>query len=199
VRTRRPGHADSETKAEAIRKKYIREIARVCERLYKQYQSHDEGAGRLAAIIRSAPGRSARRRTSRPRVAARSAALRDAHGDMNTPATTLSGNARHAARPLLGRSRPSCRRSACARQSARGRTVIIGVRNLDTLEKEQIRDAKVHSSMKDIDQHGIAVVMKARCARRQGHAGHSVSFDMDVASGDCAWCRHAGQRRPRLP
>jgi arginase len=62
------------------------------------------------------------------------------------------------------------------------RTVIIGVRNLDTLEKEQIRDAKVHVfTMKDIDQHGIAVVMKRALALAgKDTLGIHVSFDMDV-------------------
>jgi arginase len=61
-------------------------------------------------------------------------------------------------------------------------TVLIGVRNLDDLEKQRIRDAKVTVfTMKDIDRHGIAVVMKRAIAiATKGTAGLHVSFDLDV-------------------
>src|SRR5207248_625118 len=108
----------------------------------------------------------------------------DAHGDMNTPATTTSGNvhgmplaalvgAEPAELSQIGRRRPKVRAD---------RTVLLGVRNLDPLEKEQIRDAKVHVfTMKDIDQHGIGVVMKRAIALAgKNTAGVHVSFDLDV-------------------
>ncbi|HQX81508.1 MAG TPA: arginase family protein, partial [Vicinamibacterales bacterium] len=56
------------------------------------------------------------------------------------------------------------------------------IRNLDEAEKAQIRAAKVHVfTMKDIDQHGIAVVMKrALDLATTGTTGLHVSFDLDA-------------------
>src|SRR5262249_6242431 len=78
------------------KKKCIREIARVCEKLYKQvYQSHDEGAlpvvlGGDHSLAAGSVGSSA------DYAAAHDGEIGllwvDAHGDMNTPATTSSGN-----------------------------------------------------------------------------------------------------------
>ena len=70
----------------------------------------------------------------------------------------------------------------------RSKTVLIGVRNLDALEKEQIRDAKVNVfTMKDIDQHGIAAVMKRALALAgKDTAGIHLSFDMDVCDPSIA-------------
>jgi arginase len=56
------------------------------------------------------------------------------------------------------------------------------VRNLDDQEKESIREAKIHVfTMKDIDRHGIAVVMKRALALAgKDTKGIHVSFDLDV-------------------
>ncbi len=61
-------------------------------------------------------------------------------------------------------------------------TVLIGIRNLDNLEKQQIRDAGVHVfTMKDIDRQGIAsIVEQAVNLAANGTAGVHVSFDLDV-------------------
>src|SRR6187431_1661592 len=77
-------------------KRYVREIARVCQRLYSQgYQSHAAGArprtlGGDHSLAAGSVGASADFVTSR----GESIGLIwvDAHGDMNTPATTRSGN-----------------------------------------------------------------------------------------------------------
>ena len=60
--------------------------------------------------------------------------------------------------------------------------MLIGIRNLDDLEKQRIREAKVTVfTMKDIDRHGIAVVMKRALAiATKGTAGIHLSFDVDV-------------------
>jgi arginase len=56
------------------------------------------------------------------------------------------------------------------------------VRNLDDLEKERIRDSRVHLfTMKDIDKHGIAAVMKRALAiAGRNTIGVHVSADLDV-------------------
>jgi arginase len=61
-------------------------------------------------------------------------------------------------------------------------TVLVGIRNLDEREKQQIRASGVHVfTMKDIDRDGIAIVAERAiglAARDTG--GIHVSFDMDV-------------------
>jgi arginase len=169
-------------------KKYIREIARVCQRLYQQvldtHESdalplvlggdHSLAAGSVAATADFA--------------AARGNALGllwvDAHGDMNTPATTTSGNVH--GMPLAALLGPEP--AELARIGKRTpavlpeKTVILGVRNLDDLEKERIRDSRVHLfTMKDIDRDGIADVMtQALAIATSDTLGVHVSFDLDV-------------------
>ena len=106
----------------------------------------------------------------------------DAHGDMNTPASSMSATS------------TGCRSQRCSAPShrnspARGfapkiepaQTVLIGVRNLDEREKAGARVAEHVFTMNDIDRAGIsAVIERAIRARRTRHHRHSVSFDLDV-------------------
>jgi arginase len=170
------------------KKKYIREIARVCQKLYQQvYQSLEEGAlpivlGGDHSLAAGSAGASA------DFAAARGGEIGllwiDAHGDMNTPATSLSGNVHGMPLAALLGSEPFelSQIGGFSPKVLAAHTVLIGTRNLDDLEKEQIRDAKVHLfTMKDIDQHGIAVVMKRALAiAGKDTAGIHVSFDLDV-------------------
>jgi arginase len=61
-------------------------------------------------------------------------------------------------------------------------TVLVGIRNLDQREKEQIRAAGVHVfTMKDVDRDGIAkVAEQALALASRNTGGIHVSFDMDV-------------------
>ena len=178
-----------ETRAERDpRKKYIREIARVCQRLYAQvYQAHEEGAlpivlGGDHSLGAGSVGASA------DFAAANGGELGvlwiDAHGDMNTPATTSSGNVH--GMPLAALLGPEpAELSRIGQRSPKIRadkTVLIGVRNLDEQEKTAIRDSKVHVfTIKDIDRHGIAAVMKRALAiASKDTRGIHVSFDLDV-------------------
>ena len=169
-------------------KKYIREIARVCTKLYQQvYQSLSDGA--LPIVLGGDHSLAA---GSAGAVADHAVANGgeigllwiDAHGDMNTPATSTSGNVH--GMPLAALLGPEpAELSKIGQRSPKVRadkTVLIGVRNLDEREKERIRDAKVHVfTMKDIDRHGIAAVMKRALAlANKDTRGIHVSFDMDV-------------------
>jgi arginase len=170
------------------RKKYIKDIARVCQKLYQQvYQSLTEGAlpivlGGDHSLAAGSVGASA------DFAAAQNGQLGliwvDAHGDMNTPATTTSGNVHGMPlAALLGQEPAELAKIGVRAPKVRAETtVLIGIRNLDTLEKDRIRDAKVHVfTMKDIDRHGIAVVMKRALALAgKGTSGVHVSFDLDV-------------------
>ena len=65
---------------------------------------------------------------------------------------------------------------------AAGHTVLVGIRNLDEVEKKIVRASKVHVfTMKEIDRLGIAEVMeRALAIAGRGTGGMHVSFDLDV-------------------
>jgi len=175
-------------------KKYIRDIARVCERLYKTSLGVFEKGG-LPLVLGGDHSVAA------GSVAATSEFLRrdgkspgliwvDAHGDMNTPATSASGNVHGMPlASLLGSEPPELSRiGGFSPKVAADRTTLIGIRNLDAGEKERIRDAGVRVfTMKDIDRLGIAgVVEQAIAIAGGGTAGIHVSFDMDVCDPSIA-------------
>ena len=107
----------------------------------------------------------------------------DAHSDINTPGTSPSGNVHgmplaaimglgpEDLSNLLGFS-PKVRPENC---------VLVGVRDIDSIERENIRRAGIHVyTMRDIDERGMRTVMEEalRMAGR-GTAGYHVSLDMD--------------------
>ncbi len=169
------------------RARYAKEIGAVCSTLYTMVRDslvaghialslggdHSLAAGSIAGTA------SAMRELNRP------VALLwvDAHGDMNTPESTLSGNVH--GMPLacvlgkgprelvdIGGFSPKVQASRCA---------VVGLRNLDEREKEIVRQSGVRAyTMKDIDRHGMAAVMeKALSEICAGGAALHVSFDMD--------------------
>ncbi|HEX3701875.1 MAG TPA: arginase [Vicinamibacterales bacterium] len=170
-------------------KKYVREIARVCQRLYHtSLQSLEEGAlplvlggdhsvaaGSVAAAADWAKG---------SRDLPIGLLWVDAHGDINTPATSLSGNVHGMPLAALLGSEPAelARIGTVSPKVLPAHTVIIGVRNLDEREKVAVRDSHVHVfTMKDIDRQGIAsIVEQAVSLAGAGTAGIHVSFDIDV-------------------
>ena len=171
------------------RKKYIRQIARVCETLYATVlQTLTEGAvplvlggdHSLAAGSVAASAEWVRRTTSKPL----GLIWVDAHGDMNTPQTTSTGNVHGMPlAALLGREpRELASIGGDAASVLPEHTVLVGIRNLDEDEKEQIRSAGVHVfTMKDIDREGIAsVAERALALASSGTGGIHVSFDLDV-------------------
>jgi len=169
-------------------KKYIRDIARVCERLYKTSLAvldkgglplvlggdHSLAAGSVAATADFV------RRDGN----ALGLIWVDAHGDMNTPATSGSGNVHGMPLASLLGPEPAelSRIGGFTPKVTPERTVLIGIRNLDAREKERIRDAGVRVfTMKEIDRNGIAAVVEQAIAiAGNGTAGVHVSFDMDV-------------------
>ena len=176
------------------KKKYIREIARVCERLYKTSLGVLEGNGfplvlggdhSLAAGSVAATAEFARRE-SKPL----GLIWVDAHGDMNTPASSGSGNVHGMPLAALLGSEPAelARIGGVAPKVAPEHTVLIGIRNLDAREKEIVRASGVNVfTMKDIDRSGIAsVVEQALTLAGTGTAGVHVSFDLDVCDPSIA-------------
>jgi len=170
-------------------KKYIREIAKVCQKLYQTALGsfdegampivlggdHSVGAGSVAAATDWA-----RKTKDRPM----GLLWVDAHGDMNTPATSLSGNVHGMPLAALLGGEPAelAKIGTVVPKVLPAHTVLIGVRNLDDREKVAVRDSQVHVfTMKDIDRQGIAsIVEQAVNLAGNGTAGIHVSFDMDV-------------------
>jgi arginase len=108
----------------------------------------------------------------------------DAHGDMNRPDTTDSGNVHGMPlAALLGPEPAELARLGGDVPAVRAaHTVLVGIRNLDETEKQLVRASKVHVfTMKEIDRHGIAEIMERAIAiAGEGTGGIHVSFDMDV-------------------
>jgi arginase len=169
-------------------KRYIKDIARVCQKVYQQtWQSLSDGAlpiviGGDHSLAAGSVGASADFAIERGGKVG--VLWIDAHGDMNTPATTTSGNVHGMPLAALVGTEPA-ELSGLGRNSPKLRAehvVLVGIRNLDEAEKKRIRAAKVHVfTMKDIDKHGIAVVMKrAIKLATTGTTGLHVSFDLDA-------------------
>jgi arginase len=170
------------------KKRYINEIQAVCEALYAQSLDtltqgafpiviggdHSLGAGSVAASATFA----------RRRQLPVGLIWVDAHADMNTPATTLSGNVHGMPlAALLGEDpRELALIGGYEPKVAPEHTVLVGVRNLDDREKDEVRASGVHVfTMKDIDRQGASsVIEQAIRIACQGTAGMHVSFDLDV-------------------
>ncbi len=108
----------------------------------------------------------------------------DAHGDMNTPESTNSGNVH--GMPLshvlglgderlamIGGFKPKVQASS---------SCLIWIRDLDDREKKLIADSGITVfTMKDIDRHGVSHVIDEAIDRAtRGTAGVHVSFDVDA-------------------
>jgi arginase len=176
------------------RKKYVRDIARVCTTLYEAALAsleagalplvlggdHSLAAGSVAASAEMA------RRADRPL----GLIWVDAHGDMNTPSSSTSGNVH--GMPLAALLGPEPTELSCiggfSPKVSPEHTVLIGVRNLDAGEKLRVRESRVHVfTMKDIDRAGIAAVAEqAIQLAGRGTEGLHVSFDIDVCDPSVA-------------
>lgn len=108
----------------------------------------------------------------------------DAHADMNTPDTSPSGNVHgmpYAALAGLG-PEPLANILDFSPKVQPENAVLIGVRDIDQAEKDNIRRAGITEvyTMRDIDERGMRSVMEeALRAAGRGTAGYHVSLDMD--------------------
>ena len=169
-------------------KKYINEIASVCRSLYDvALRSHEAGAlplvlggdHSLAAGSVAASADYVRSVTSYPL----GLIWVDAHGDMNTPQTTNTGNVHGMPlAALLGQEPTELASIGSSPSVAPAHTVLVGIRNLDEQEKGKIRASGVHVfTMKDIDREGIATIAERAIAlASKGTGGIHVSFDLDA-------------------
>ena len=169
------------------RKRYVREIAKVCQRLYQAtLASLDEGALPIALGGDHSLGTGSVAAAAvhvRKRGKALGLIWVDAHGDMNGPSSTTSGNVHGMPlAALLGRDPAELHFGDGTPAVLAKHTVLVGIRNLDDREKEIVRAAKVHVfTMKEIDRLGIAEVMeRAISLASRGTGGFHVSYDLDV-------------------
>jgi len=176
------------------RKKYVREIAKVCQRL-RDIALKSLDAGALPLVLGGDHSLAAGSVAASAESVRGSAGLPlgliwvDAHGDMNTPETTTSGNVHGMPLAVLLGHEPAELASIGFSPSVRPEhTVLLGVRNLDDLEKEQIRQSGVHVfTMKDIDRDGIArIAERALAVAADGTGGIHISLDMDVCDPSIA-------------
>lgn len=107
----------------------------------------------------------------------------DAHGDMNTPESSPSGNIHGMPCAVcVGRGHPDLLALGDRRPMVDpDKTAIVGVRDLDARERNEVRESGVHVfTMRDVDMLGISEVMRRALAIVTADtAGFHLSFDLD--------------------
>jgi len=107
----------------------------------------------------------------------------DAHGDMNTPETSPSGNVH--GMPLaaiMGYGPPELVEIGGVKPMVEPRNVVlVGIRELDSKERRLVKESGVHVfTMRDVDERGMREVMaEALRFASDDTAGVAVSLDMD--------------------
>jgi arginase len=167
---------------------YLREVGAVCQTIYRNtvecVQAHERvifvggdhsiSIGTVSGIVRKEP---------------LGLIWIDAHGDLNTPQTTPSGNVHgmpvaallgHGPSVLtqIGNSDPKIKPE---------QLVMIGLRDLDPYERGMIRDLGINVfTMRRIDEKGIADVVHEALDYLSDFAHLHVSFDLDSLDPDIA-------------
>jgi arginase len=113
----------------------------------------------------------------------------DAHGDLNTPATSPSGNVHGMVlAAALGLAGDAFARDGWPLPAVEpGKLALVGVRSLDDGERELLHtlDAKIFT-MSEVDRIGVEPCMREAIAHAAGAAFLHVSLDMDVVDPDYA-------------
>jgi arginase len=107
----------------------------------------------------------------------------DAHADINTPETSPSGNVHGMPLAAIMGLGPAELANICnfSPKVHAENCVLVGVRDIDTCEKENIRKTGIEVyTMRDIDERGMrTVIEEALRVAGRGTAGYHVSLDMD--------------------
>ena len=168
--------------------RYLKEIAETCTRTAEAVvETLEEGltplvlGGDHSIAVGSISGVSEFYRRSNQKIGV---LWIDAHSDINTPDTSPSGNVHGMPlAALLGMGpEPLTHIFGYAPKILPENTVLIGVRDIDAAERENIRRAGLTEvyTMRDIDERGMRTVMEeALRAAGRGTAGYHVSLDMD--------------------
>jgi arginase len=113
----------------------------------------------------------------------------DAHGDLNTPKTSPSGNVHGmplaAALGVAGDAFATDAWPLPALDPAH--VALVGIRSLDEGERELVRELGISvATMTDLDRRGVEPVVREALERIQGAPFVHVSLDMDVVDPDVA-------------
>ncbi|HEB54400.1 MAG TPA: arginase [bacterium] len=107
----------------------------------------------------------------------------DAHGDMNTPESSPTGNIHGMPlATLLGIGHPRLVEMGGFQPKVRKENVcLIGIRDIDDTERRIIRESGIRAyTMRDVDERGMRAIMaEAIDYASDGTAGFHVSFDLD--------------------
>lgn len=169
------------------RAKYLPQIAETCRRVARQVRGALDGGfaplvlgGDHSIAIGAVAGVSKHFRRLGKRIGL---IWIDAHADMNTPQTSPSGNIH--GMPLaccVGMGpRELTHLAGYAPMVQPANAAIVGVRDVDALEKPHVRRSGVRAfTMRHIDERGMRAVMEeAIDIASQGTVGFHVSLDMD--------------------
>jgi arginase len=171
------------------RARFLAEIKATCERIAEQV-ARAAADGRVPLVLGgdhsialgTVGGLAARRGPG-------AALWFDAHGDLNTPETTPSGNVH--GMPLaaaLGQAVDGFGSDAWPLPALDPRRVsLIGVRSLDEPERRIVRELGVGvHTMSEIDRRGVVEVVREALERARGAPFVHVSLDMDVVDPEVA-------------
>lgn len=107
----------------------------------------------------------------------------DAHGDMNTPDSSPTGNIHGMPlATLLGLGHPRLvEMGGFAPKVDKRHVCLIGIRDIDDTERRIIRESGIHAyTMRDVDERGMRAIMEEAIGyATDGTAGFHVSFDLD--------------------
>jgi arginase len=145
---------------------------------------HSIAIGTIAGLVAAYKEEEAELRKTKPRTEITLGVIWiDAHGDLNTPLTSPSGNIHGMPVAVaLGQGPKELTHiGGFAPKVMPNDLVLVGLRDLDRQEKQAILDSGVHAfTMKDIDERGMAAIMRdaINLATRNTEYLH-VSFDID--------------------
>jgi arginase len=176
------------------RAKYLQEIAETCRGLSAMTQrTIEEGlvpvvlGGDHSIAVGSVAGAAAHFHKQGKRIGC---LWLDAHGDMNTPDSSPSGNVH--GMPLaaiIGYGAPELVELAGFKPMVSPRNVaLVGIRDLDARERRMVKESGVHVfTMRDIDERGMREVMAAALRFANDETdGVSVSLDLDFVDPEDA-------------
>ena len=107
----------------------------------------------------------------------------DAHGDMNVPGSSPSGNIHGMPLAhLLGKGDPDLKNIQGFSPKVKPENVaLIGIRDIDSHERRNIKESGIHAfTMREIDELGMAAIARrALEIVNDGTAGFHISFDVD--------------------
>lgn len=107
----------------------------------------------------------------------------DAHGDMNTPESSPTGNIHGMPlATLCGMGHPRLvEMGGFAPKVERKNVCLIGIRDIDEVERKIVKQSGIHAyTMRDVDERGMRAIMQECIGfATDGTAGFHVSFDLD--------------------